>query len=97
MALVSQELRRMFDAHLPKGQRTLKSPLADLDHMIIEGAGWKRSDANCCPTLRMECRVRFNGTSFALADCRTSHPAGQYRRKDRNGWYGAPAVPAGDH
>ena len=87
MTPISPDLRGTFDARLPRGHSTLKSPFADLDHMTIKGQGWKQSDANCCPSLRMQCRLRFNGTFFSLAHCKTSRPAGQYRRKDRSGWY----------
>jgi hypothetical protein len=62
-------IRAPFNAALPKGSTTYKSPIADLDRMVVEGNGWMLHDANGSPSIEMTCRLSFDGAKFRLASC----------------------------
>jgi hypothetical protein len=68
----ARNLRDRFDRALPRGFTTYKSPWLDLETMRVRGGGWKRGkDANCCPSIQMECIVALRGDSAGLSRCRT--------------------------
>ena len=66
------DYRHAFDAALPKGYATYKSPSIDFKQMTISGFGWQAHDANCCPTLEMHCAISVKDNQFVLHGCRRS-------------------------
>ncbi len=68
--------RDAFNQKLPRGVTTYKSPNLDLKTMTIRGGGWREGkDANCCPSIVMECKVSLAGDQAQLTACRTEKPA----------------------